>query len=142
MPTSSILSRLRKSDKLSLEKLMMSYQHAPRLTIRIYHLALLFVCLFVFGCAASGVSTFVRNDSKLTVRFEITGVGRPWASKPIPPGGKEPVDREFGSKADNVHLSVVDAATGKTLIIEHLGNEFAKAKPDSDDRVISYPPSL
>ena len=120
---------------------MMSYQHAPRLTIRICHVALLFACLLVFGCAARGVSTYVRNDSKLTVKFEITGAGKPWASNPIPPGGKELVDREFGEKAENVHLSVVDTATGKTLIIEHLGNDLAKTKPDSDERVITYPPS-
>jgi hypothetical protein len=120
---------------------MMSYQHVPKLIIRVHHVAMLFACSFIFGCAAHGVPTYVRNDSKLTVKFEISGAGKPWTSNPIPPGGKEQVDREFGEKAENVHLSVVDTATGKTLIIEHLGNDLAKTKPDSEERVITYPPS-
>ena len=121
---------------------MMSNKNPASHPIRVRLAVALFVGLDIFGCAGHGVSTYVRNDSKLTVLFQITGLGNPWRSQPVAPGGKVRVDREFSGKADNVHLSVSDVSTGKTLIIEHLGNDFDKSKSNSNERVISYPPSL
>jgi len=91
------------------------------------------------GCPEHPNDLYVQNASSKPISVKITGIDKPWDSKPIPPGGRQLVDRYSGFTVDRVRVKVFDAASGHQLLTESLDGEITRERMNSNDRAITYP---